>query len=565
MTINRQEKQEVQVLLSDRLQKFAALSGARFKPVAPIKEENAISLPQYIEDEPQVDRPQTDEKSFIQTKFETNKVPWKNGKYTLGAALVAGTCVIAGITALSGFSLKLPKGDTSTATKPVDNSDDLTDHPTGKYGVASQTGGLGEGFDNEGKTKNPFLTTNPPNTKPNGKTKAPPHVKVGALPTSSVPRTSPVVRSAPATDYDSPRVMPRRYTPSYSSPVRTSAFRSNGSASSPAKSAEPERTPEERRAQAIAATTFSGGSSNVSAQNVSTNPQDVSANPQGGVQEGLQGASQGIPQGRSSKDEQYLAAENAVIDGTPQQLINRAKKAEGVLLQGLAFTPGNLKYLEDQEITAEISNPLDSGLPVGTQIFAAIKFPQIQAQAKNAVVRLVPTAIVLNGNEYEVPTGSAVLTGKNGKPFIAKRGGSEFLRFLGSATKTVIGAGTGVLTSLSGLGGGNLLSSLTGLGGARGANTQSNPTEVLILKDNIPIQFSIIRPFSIPMATSLESESVPVASVSETQTSPTQGDVAVAQPRPEEAPMMFTQDLTDAELMAIVDQSRTPGGETGVR
>ncbi len=555
------------MLLTDRLQKFAQLSGARFKPTEPIKEEDAIPLPQYIEDGPQVEQPKSDQTNFVQTKFETNKVPWKNGKYTLGAALVAGACVIAGITALSGFSLKLPKGNTSTATKPVDNSDDLTDHPTGKYGVASQTGGLGEGFDNEGKTKNPFLTPNPPSTKPNGKAKAPPHVKVGSLPTSSVPRTSPVVRSAPATDYNSSRVMPRRYTPSsasYAAPLRSPTIRSTGSAFSPSKPVEPERTPEERRAQAISATTFSGGSSNVS-QNVSANPQDVSANPQGGAQEGLQRASQGIPQGRSSKNEQYLAAENAVIDGTPQQLINRAKKAEGVLLQGLAFTPGDLKYLEDQEITAEISDPMDSGLPVGTQIVAAIKFPQSQAQAKNAVVRLVPTAIVLGGNEYEIPQGSAILTAKKGKPFIAKRGGSEFLRFLGSATKTVIGAGTGVLTSLSGIGGGNLLSSLTGLGGARGANTQSNPTEVLILNDNIPIQLSIIRPFSIPMATNPESESVPVASVSETQTSPAQGGVAVAQPGPEEAPMMFTQDLTDAELMAIVDQSRNQGGETGVR
>ncbi|NJM76759.1 MAG: hypothetical protein HC852_14435 [Acaryochloridaceae cyanobacterium RU_4_10] len=249
--------------------------------------------------------------------------------------------------------------------------------------------------------------------------------------------------------------------------------------------------------------------------------------------------------GKQSKGE-YLAAENAVLDGTPQQLINRAKRAEGVLLQGLAFTPGDLKYLEDQEVTAEISNPLDSGLPVGTQVICSIKFPSGgQAPAKNAVVRLVPTAIVLNGNEYEVPAGSAILTAKHGKPFIAKRGGSEFLRFLGSATKTVLGAGTGALTSLSGLGGGNILSSLTGLGAARGANTQSNPTEVLILKDNMPVQLSIVRPFSIPVASTENIQ--PVASTESIQ------PVAEA-PQPKR----FAQDLSDAELMAIVNQPEEP-------
>lgn len=481
------------IALPDKVQRFAHWSGAKLRPQE--KPELEIDLPNFVEES---DRPLAVEptESLVESRFQRNDAPWKNPKITLATAVgVAGAVSAIGFFAFNS-NFQWPNVGGPTLGSAHNDDTEPVDHPDGKFQRQALTAPLGEGLDKDGNAKNPFLTTIKPagtlpgkgakaNASPNALSKANHPVITSTLPVITASRVTP----RPAyTDYGdggvsnpSRTVYPRtvaNYAPSFSTPRQSyvpSVSTSAPSTSNPVQ----QKSAEERRAEAIAATTFNGGSSGGSAQ----------------------AAPQGTNQGQQTKGDQYLAAEDAVLDGTPQQLINRAKKAEGVLLQGLAFTPGDLQYLEDQEVTAEISNPLDSGLPVGTQVICSIKFPSGgQSQAKNAVVRLVPTAIVINGNEYEIPAGSAILSAKNGKPFIAKRGGSEFLRFLGSATKTVLGAGTGVLTSLSGLGGGNILSSLTGLTGARGANTQSNPTEVLILKDNMPVQFSIIRPFSIPVA-----------------------------------------------------------------
>lgn len=513
------------IALPDKVQRFAHWSGAKLRPQE--KPELEIDLPNFVEES---DRPLAVEptESLVESRFQRNDAPWKNPKITLATAVgVAGAVSAIGFFAFNSNVQWPSMGGPTLGTAHNDDTEPV-DHPDGKFQRQALTAPLGEGLDKDGNAKNPFLTTTKPagtlpgkgakaNASPNALSKASHPVITSTPPVITASR----IPSRPAyTDYGNggattpTRTVYPRTVASYvpSTPIRQSYIPSV-STSAPSTSAPvQQKSAAERRAEAIAATTFNGGSSGGSAQ----------------------AAPQGTTQGQPTKGDQYLAAEDAVLDGTPQQLINRAKKAEGVLLQGLAFTPGDLQYLEDQEVTAEISNPLDSGLPVGTQVICSIKFPSGgQSQAKNAVVRLVPTAIVINGNEYEIPAGSAILSAKNGKPFIAKRGGSEFLRFLGSATKTVLGAGTGVLTSLSGLGGGNILSSLTGLTGARGANTQSNPTEVLILKDNLPVQFSIIRPFSIPVASTETIQ--PVAQAPE--------------------PNNVAQPLSDEQLAAIISQS----------
>jgi hypothetical protein len=514
--------------LPDKVQRFAQWSGAKLRPQEKVELE--IDLPNFVADS--APRPEAEStESLVESKFERNTKPWKNPKITLGTAIGLAAAISALGFFLLNSNVQWPSMGGPTLGNASKNDDnEPVDHPDGKVQTAALTGNLGPGFDNDANSKNPFLTSErPPAADPNGKSKTTLGKSSPKGKTSpTIPSTTPVVTTTPVIA-TAPRTLPRRSYTDFNdgavTPPASMAYRRTTTRrqtvpppASTGLTAAPEKTVEERRAQAIAATTFNGGASNPSAQSGST--QTVTTSPQE--------VAQGRVQGEPLKGE-YLAAENAVIGGIPQQLVNRAKKAEGILLQGLAFTPGDFKYLENQEMTAEISNPLDSGLPVGTQVIASIQFPQSQGQAKNAVVRLMPTALILNGSEYEIPAGSAILTAKGGKPFIAKRGGSELLRFLGSATKTVLGAGMGALTSLSGLGGSNILSSLGGLGGARGANTQSNSTEALFLKDNLPIQFSIIRPFSIPIAS--EQPLQPVAEVPE--------------------PMLFSEALSDAELMAI--------------
>jgi hypothetical protein len=525
------------VTLPEKVQQFARWSGAKIRPEEKVELE--LDLPNFVADSERP--PEESTESLVESKFERNTKPWKNPNITLGTAIGLAAVLSALGFFLFNSNVQWPSMGGPTLGNASQNDDnEPVAHPDGQVQTAALTGTLGPGFDNDANPKNPYITTVKP---PASQSKGTLNPK-GKVSRTTTPSTPPVVTTTPVVA-TAPRTMPRRSYTDYSDGAVTAstAYRptrpirqtvtpraSTGSTAAPAK------TVEQRRAEAIAATTFNGGSSSASAQSGST--QTVAASPQ----EVAQGSVQGEPsRGERSKGE-YLAAENAVIDGIPQQLVNRAKKAEGVLLQGLAFTPGDLKYLENQEVTAEISNPLDSGLPVGTQVIASIQFPQSQGQAKNAVVRLIPTAMVLKGSEYEIPAGSAILTAKGGKPFIAKRGGSELLRFLGSATKTVLGAGVGALTSLSGLGGGNILSSLTGLGGARGASTQANPTEALILKDNLPIQFSIIRPFSIPIAA--EQKIQPVAEAPES--------------------IRFTQDLSDEALMAIASPQKlaTQQGES---
>lgn len=525
------------VALTEKVQKFADWSGAKLRPQEKVALE--IDLPNFVEDAAHHPEAEATE-SLVESKFQRNDAPWKNPKITLATAMG----VAAAVSALGFFAVnsnvQWPNIGGSTLGSAKNDDTEPVDHPDGKVQTAALTGPLGEGLGKDTNT-NPFLTpikpgttsgkVNPTKATPVVRAKATPPIIASAYPTTTTPRFN----SRPAyTDYNNGAAVtpartayPRTFASSYVPP--SPSYSSRESTPTSSASAVPEKSEQERRAQAIAATTFNGGSANGSST------QTVSL------------SSQGESQGKT-KGDVYLAAEDAVLDGTPQQLINRAKKAEGVLLQGLAFTPGDLKYLEDQEVTAEISNPLDSGLPAGTQIICSVKFPDgSQTQAKNAVVRLVPTAIVLGGNEYEIPQGSAILTAKDGKPFIAKRGGSEFLRFLGSATKSVLSAGAGTLSSLVG-GGSNILSSLTGLGSGRGASTQNQTTEVLILKDNTPIQFSIIRPFSIPMASAEIPQ--PIAQVEQ------QTDVAQNPSDAPSEPLKFSQNPNDAELMAIIQQTQ---------
>jgi hypothetical protein len=541
------------VTLPEKVEKFANWSGAKLRPQE--KTELEIDLPHFVEDSHQPAELESTE-SLVESKFERNTAPWKNPKITLATVVGLAAAVSAIGFFLINSNFKWPTiGGPTLGTARNDDTEPV-DHPDGKFQRSALTGPLGEGLGNDGNPKNPLLTpVKPAEAKPVKGVKT--HPGANATPKATYPAmaSAPPVAMAPRmmsrpayTDYhDGAATTPARtvYPRTVATPSRQS-YTPSMSTPTPSNSAPvQEKSLQERRAEAIAATSFNGGTSTnggTSSNGGASSNDGASSETAQAVAANSQEASQGTTQtqGQQPQNNQYLATEAAVLEGTPQQLINRAKKAEGVLLEGLAFTPGDLKSLEDQEVTAEISNPLDSGLPIGTQIICSIKFPSGgQSQAKNAVIRLVPTAMVINGNEYAIPPSSAILTAKGGKPFIAKRGGSEFLRFLGSATKTVLSAGVGGLSSLT-LGGNNILSSLTGLGGARGNVTQERATEVLILGSNLPVQLSIIRPFSVPMASAETTE-------------------PVAQPQPQTE---VDQNLSDAELRGILYPSSQPVAAT---
>ena len=239
----------------------------------------------------------------------------------------------------------------------------------------------------------------------------------------------------------------------------------------------------------------------------------------------------------------YLTSEDAVLSGIPQQLINRSQKAVGRLLIGVAFVPGDTEALNGQPVEVAIVDPLKSGLPADARIEAVVEFPKAEGQLKSAVLRLTPKAIAIGDAEYPLPPGAVILTGKNGQPLIAKQQGSEFFRAIGSTVKTVLGGAVGGLSTLafgngtgilSGLGG-----SLNGLGGlsslGRSSGTTQQATEILALRENTAIQINIVKPLTLP-------------AVQTSQIAPDSTHAAVPQP------MMFTQNITDAQLMAIANE-----------
>ncbi|NJM78194.1 MAG: hypothetical protein HC852_23490 [Acaryochloridaceae cyanobacterium RU_4_10] len=88
----------------------------------------------------------------------------------------------------------------------------------------------------------------------------------------------------------------------------------------------------------------------------------------------------------------------------------------------------------------------------------------------------------------------------------------------------------------------NILSSIAGLGGGgRAASQQPQATEILVLGDGKPldVEFRTVRPLSIPRAAVDGTEPIALADPSDTNTT---------------EPMHFARDLSDAELMAIVNQ-----------
>jgi hypothetical protein len=540
-------------------EKFAQFSGAKLQQPSGA-ESVQVELPAVVED-PNAATVQEGQQSYVQESFKRSTAIWKNPKVTLAVVGVISVAITGMGVAIFNGNFQMPNFNIASS-KPPASDDDTKPQPRsdGDWQAAALAGGLGDGFEKEKDLKNPYLST--PSKKAGGK-KAP---KAGSL-ASSAPITPTYYKPPTAPMVTSERTVPLRLPARPTVPSVTMLRPVSKPAAKPvsvtASSAAPKMSAEERRLAVLAATSSGNPTAQgVTGQGAGAPAQVVQAQPPG------------------YQTVSYLASESAVLDGVPQELISRSKKAEGRLLMGVAFTPSDAQFMQGQPVEIAVENPLDSGLPIGTRIVAKVDLPgttgtvNTTQATKSAVIRLIPTALIIGDAEYPLADESAsgaksvadspiLLAGKNGKPLIAKRQGSEFLRFLGETLKTVAGGLSSGIANI-GLGGGTgLLSSIPTtqiLGGVLGPNsTQSSSTsaiEVLALRENSKIEVHIMQPISIPAG--MSADVVPVSPEMVESAQPDEQLSAVAETEPSAPPAIsetINQPLTDAELVQLMQEA----------
>jgi hypothetical protein len=410
-------------------------------------------------------------------------------------------------------------------------------------------------------------TTAKPNTAP---ARSVGTARTTNTPTNNIPpyRTASRTYSPPATVRTANTNIPRDYIPDYHPVSRSStppapialsrsvapAVRAlNASALSKPSIQQQQRSPQERIAAIIAATSTEG----------SSGPTVASTSTEGSNEATLVSAS--VPaQSRAivpnvarpsalqapSETVSHLPSEAAVIDGQPQTLINRSLSAKGMLLTSIAFTAGDYASLADQPVEIELKEALGD-IPAGARIVAVVEAPfgNHSGNGKSEVVRLKPTALTVGDMEMPLPDEAIMLSGKNGAPLIAKRGGSDFLRFVGGLAGTVAGgAGATNFGASQNVHIGNS-SYFKSIGANIATSIVSNAAQelqqagegdgILILKAGSLITISVHKPITLPLLSNLP----------DTQR-------AVQQPSPEIVPLAFGV-LSDAELTALQVQSQT--------
>ena len=520
---------------------------------------------------PEPEVPKEEQKLYLTEtgSADSTKKTWRDSSYSR-LYIMGGVFGVGALALGFMFNMKLPsvrtasvsmsdKPKTEDAKEPEFAGDGefaaqaALSGQDGAYGTAQNSMGHGTGPTRATKLK-PNSKTSPTSRTTASAATAAHTVRTSAPRRASLPSTmaynpTPARRAYIAPTDDIPASTYRRrpvVAPVASAPVSVKSATAAGSRSATSSLSQPQQSAAERRQAAIAATSTMGGTSDsskmASAQNVASSAVVQS------------------PQTQGYQEAAYLASEDAVLSGIPQQLINRSQKALGRLGMGVAFIPGDTEALNGQPVEIAIEDPLKSGLPADARIEAIVDFPKAEGQLKSAVIRLTPKAIAIGDAEYPLPPGTVILTGKNGQPLIAKRQGSEFLRAIGSTAKTILGGTIGGLSTLafgngtgilSGLGGGlNGLGGLSNLG--RTPGTQQ-ATEILALRENTAIQVNIVKPLTLP-AIQADSDAVPEAV-----------DVAIEQtstdsvsPEPPSQPMRFAQTITDAELMANANEQLAP-------
>lgn len=556
-------------------ERFARLSGARLAPKsAPSPDERvekeaqpenhegelSIELPSVVPAAEAV--PVTEERTYVEDKFNTKKPIWQNPKVKMAVISVPSLAATFGILAAMNGSFTIP-GTSKIAAKPeADDTAPKTASVGDVQGVALSRG-LSTGFDKEGDRKNPFLENgvpSAPTTKATGKLQP----KGNTVNTGAAAHTYPVTRLAsanvatdniPSRTYNRPYTPPlRTYAPAYTSLPSRATYPTRSTASQPATpsvASTPEKTADERRLAVLAMTSSGTDNTQQSATAATTAAEPGQAQTVAGKPSGYQEAT-------------YLSSEESVIDGIPQQAINRSKKAQGRLMVGVAFTSGAAQFMQGQPVEIAIENPMDTGLPKGAHLIATVDLQsQGNSQTTSAPVRLVPTAIAIGDAEYPLPQGTILLTGENGKPLVAKRQGSAFLRFMGTMAKSAAGGIGGVATTL--MGASPIMTALSpqlqaGSFGNQGAQQTGN--EVLALRENTPIQINIIRPLSLPVSqaepTGGDQALVPPADSTEkvSEQVPTAQKTLVPVTTPPDTTAY--REPTDSELTGLVQQQQQP-------
>lgn len=515
-------------------ERFAKFSGAKIAPKAEAEPALAVDLPSVIEDD-NTEPPAEEELSYVQEKFKKNTAPWKNPKITLG--VVGAISLGAALTGAAIFNGNFQMPDFSKAsqasTKTTNDDTEPQQAGDGRWQSAALGMGLGEGFQKEGERKNPYLDTKPANA--NAKTKLGKGKAKGVVGTSVTPtyRTMAVRPAQVPPAYVSPA--PTRYTdytpatrypsrPSYSAPAYSrSVAPVSTPQQAPQQAPEKQLSPQERIAAMLAATSTGTNGTSTSGAVASAPTDYIPAASQQSQYPQTQFVSQSRPSQRVAQQMAYLPSEAAVIDGQSQTLINRSASAKATLLNGIAFSANDYASLAGQPVEIELAQPLGD-IPAGARIIAVVDAGNQRGfggSSSRAVVRLKAMAIAFGDSEIPLPENALLITGNDGSPLIASRGGSGFLRTVGGIIGTLaggagqsnIGAGqnarfgdSSYLTSV----GTNIATGLVG-NAARGLQ-QSGTSDVLVLKAGKSIKISVLKPFALPQLSQLINEQ-PVAQI----------------------------------------------------
>ncbi|MBW4637618.1 MAG: hypothetical protein KME05_05170 [Gloeocapsa sp. UFS-A4-WI-NPMV-4B04] len=572
------------------LSKFASQTGAEIPGIQTKQDDNTqININTEATEPTETTTTQEDEELFKDSYSDRTLVPpWQDPKYK---GVIVTLCVLPAVLAAAWvFKDGIPKPKLSTKAPnptrvaPPSDQDQPKEATDGEWASYAATNGMRQQFASAAESENSDALkkfqdqANARNKAQGSSATVKPNTRiVRSVPTertnvstNNVPPYRSVSRSytPPAPIRTAHTNIPRDYLPDYSTvsrsytpPVQEPSFRNVAPAvralNSPARSKpsvvatknsqsivesqQQQNSPQERIAAMIAATsTFQGSNEPATVASAAIPPTSAAI---------VNSASTARPsalQAVYSPDPlSHLPSEAAVIDGQPQTLINRSLSAKGMLLTSIAFTSGDYASLADQPVEIELKEALGD-IPAGARIVAVVEAHQSNRlrNSKSEVVRLNPIALIVGDMEMPLPDGAIMLSGKNNAPLIAKRGGSDFLRFVGGLAGTVAGgAGATNFGAFQNVQIGNS-SYFKSIGANIATNIVSNAAQelqqagegdsILILKAGSSITISVHKPITLPLLSNLPDTQQPV----------------VQQLEPELNPESVSQVLTDAEAIA---------------
>ncbi len=579
------------------LSKFASQTGAEIPGIQTKQDDSTqININTEAVDSTETTTTQEDEELFKDSYSDRTKVPpWQDPKYK---GVIVTLCVLPAVLAAAWvFKDGIPKPKLSTKAPsparvaPPSDEDKPKDATDGEWASYAATNGMRQQFASAAESENPDALkkfqdqANARNKAQGSSATVKPNTRtVRSMPTERTnvstnnvspyrsvsrsytpPASMPSVRTNIPRDYipesDYP-IVSRSYTPPTQKPSYSSVPSAVRALNSPVlskpsvvaaknsqslvESQQQQTSPQERIAAVIAATSTQGSNEPATVASAAIPPTTSAA-----IVNSVSTRPSALQAVYSSDQVSHLPSEAAVIDGQPQTLINRSLSAKGMLLTSIAFTSGDYASLAGQPVEIELKEALGD-IPAGARILAVVEATQSNhsRNSKSEVVRLNPTALIVGDMEMPLPDSAIMLSGKNGAPLIAKRGGSDFLRFVGGLASTVAGgAGATNFGASQNVQIGNS-SYFKSIGANIATNIVSNAAQelqqagegdgILILKAGSSITISVHKPITLPLLTKLPGTQQPV----------------VQQLEPELNPESAFQVLTDAEAIALAIQEK---------